>query len=112
VKVVYVAGPYRGKDSWIIESNVRRAETLALEVWKLGAAAICPHANTRFFQGAAADDVWLKGDIEILSRCDAVLTTPDWKLSEGAVEEVGFARSNDIPVFKDIASLKSWLKGK
>lgn len=45
--VIYVAGPYRGKDNYVIHQNVAKAEALALEVWKMGnAAAICPHLNT------------------------------------------------------------------
>ena len=63
MKVVYVAGPFRGRDSWEIESNIRRAEALALEVWRAGAAALCPHANTRFFQGAADDGVMIGGGL-------------------------------------------------
>ena len=60
MKVVYIAGPFRGPNAWEIEQNIRRAESLALEVWRAGAAALCPYTNTRFFQGAAPDDVWLR----------------------------------------------------
>lgn len=107
--VVYVAGPFRGPDSWAIECNIRRAETLALEVWRLGAAAICPHTNTRFYQGAAPDAVWLDGDLAILAKCDAVLLTPDWQRSSGARAEVDFARARGIPVFETLDELRLWL---
>ena len=60
MKVVYVAGPFRGPNAWEIEENIRRAERLALEVWRLGCACLCPHTNTRFFQGAAPDAVWVR----------------------------------------------------
>lgn len=110
MKVIYIAGPFRGPSSWDIEQNIRRAEELALEVWKRGAACLCPHTNTRFFQGAAADDVWLKGDLEMLSRCDAVLTTADWKKSQGAWAEVEFAIARNIPVFEKIEMLSQYLK--
>lgn len=106
MKVVYVAGPFRGPNSWEIESNIRRAEALALEVWRAGYAVICPHSNTRFFNGAAPDSVWLDGDLEILSRCDALLTTPDWVRSTGARAEVEFAREQKIPVCHSIAKLE------
>lgn len=109
MKCVYVAGPFRGDNAWEIENNIRRAETLALSVWRLGAAAICPHTNTRFFQGAAPDEVWLKGDIEILRRCDAVILTDDWKRSSGARAEVAEAYSRGIPVFTSLADLEEWL---
>lgn len=109
MKVVYVAGPFRGRDSWEMEQNVRRAEALALDVWRSGAACHCPHANTRFYQGAAADDVWLDGDLEILSRCDAVLLTPDWERSTGATAEKLHAEALSIPVFYDIDALRQWI---
>ena len=98
MKVVYIAGPFRGPNAWEIEENIRRAERLALEAWRKGFAVICPHTNTRFFQGAAPDDVWLEGDIELLRRSDIILMTDDWKRSSGARVEHIFASNNNIPI--------------
>jgi len=109
MKVIYIAGPFRGPNSWAIENNIRRAEALALEVWELGAAAICPHANTRFYQGAAPDTQWLKGDLAILDKCDAVMCTLDWTRSVGARGEVDRARELGIPVFYKLEDLEDWL---
>jgi hypothetical protein len=117
MKVVYVAGPFRcaseyvkgQQDSWGIQSNVMRAMALALDVWRLGAAAITPHANTMFFQNAAADNVWLDGDLAILAKCDAMLMTPDWERSSGARAEHAFAVDHNIPVFYNLLALKTWL---
>lgn len=108
MKVVYIAGPFRGADSWEVEQNIRRAEALALEIWRLGFAVICPHANTRFFQGAAPDNVWLDGDLEILRRCDALVTTHDWSRSSGARDEVREAKDRGIPVFDNSTKLAKW----
>ena len=109
MRLVYVAGPFRGPNAWEIEENIRRAERLALEVWRLGAACICPHTNTRHFQGAAPDSVWLEGDLEILCRCDAVILAPHWSASSGARAEVERAKALSIPVFSSLGSLKHWL---
>lgn len=109
MKVVYVAGPFRGPNSWEIEQNIRRAEALSLEVWRAGAAALCPHTNTRFFQGAAEDSVWLDGDLELLARCDAILMTPDWQRSSGARAEHDFAIGRNIPVVYDLDALKAFI---
>lgn len=109
IPVVYIAGPYRGPDAWTIECNIRRAETLALEVWRLGAAALCPHANTRFFQGAANDEIWLAGDLALLAKCDALLLTADWERSSGARAEVDFATARMIPVFRTLTGLAQWM---
>ena len=106
MKLVYVAGPFRGPNAWEIEQNIRRAEALALEVWRAGFACVCPHTNTRFFQGAAEDSVWLDGDLLILERCDAVLLTPDWQRSSGARAEVDHAKLKGIPVYLTLDELR------
>lgn len=119
MKVVYVAGPFRcasthvpgQQDSWGIQSNVMNAMALALEVWGAGAAAVCPHANTMFFQNAAPDDVWLDGDLAMLAKCDAVIMTPDWKRSSGARAEHEFAADRGLPIFYEVAHLRDWLGG-
>lgn len=108
MKVAYVAGPFRGPDAWAIEQNIRRAEEIALQLWKRGFAVVCPHANTRFFQGAAPDDVWLRGDLEILSRCDCIVMTPEWYRSAGAREEHRFAEERGIPIFYSVYQAVTW----
>jgi hypothetical protein len=109
MKLVYVAGPFRGPNAWAIENNIRRAEALALRVWEAGAVAICPHANTRFFQHVGPDERWLNGDLVILGRCDAVIFTHDWKRSKGALAEYEYARHRGLPCFYSIGGLKKWL---
>jgi hypothetical protein len=103
MKLIYVAGPYRAPSEWEVVQNIRRAEQAALFVWSHGAAAICPHKNTALFGGAPGcpDDTWLSGDLEILSRCDAVFAINGWRDSTGAMGEVEFARDNSIPVLYD-----------
>lgn len=106
MKLIYVAGPFRsinpnGKsNSWGVQSNIMRAM-----------AALCPHANTMFFQDAdgCADEVWLEGDLEMLKRCDAVLMTPDWAKSSGARKEAAYAMELGIPVLYSIEEVKQWL---
>ena len=110
MKVVYVAGPYRGPDAFAIAENIRRAERVALEVWKLGAACLCPHTNTAHFQGCAPDNLWLEGDLELLRRCDAVITVKDWTRSGGAQAEIRFAHEHKIPVFHNLWRLSAWLR--
>ena len=109
MKVVYVAGPFRGPHAWAIEQNIRRAEEAALEVWRLGAACICPHANTRFYQHVLPDDVFLDGDLAILQRCDAILMLPQWEKSIGAQEERREAIRCQTQVFYSLPDLAEWL---
>jgi nucleoside 2-deoxyribosyltransferase len=109
-KLIFISGPFRARTAWDIECNIRRAEELALEVWRLGHPAICPHSNTRFFQDAAPDEVWLDGYIEMLRRCDAMILTEDWEQSSGTLAERAYAIEHGIPVFTDLTSLKEFLE--
>lgn len=111
---VYCAGPFRAKpqveNQWVQHQNIERANTLNFEVWKLGAAGFCPHTNTRNFQGALPDAVYLAGDLAWLEVADAVLVTEDWDRSAGAREEVRLALAWGIPVFRFPGSLAAWLE--
>jgi nucleoside 2-deoxyribosyltransferase len=109
MRVIYVAGKFRGPSHWHIHENIRAAERVALEVWRLGAAALCPHANTAHFQDAAPDHVWLDGDLALLERCDALLTVDNWTDSKGAQAEVAHAITKAIPVFHSLGELAAWL---
>jgi hypothetical protein len=109
MKLVYVAGPYRASGQWDIFQNIRRAEALALQVWQLGAACICPHKNTEHFNGAAPDRVWLDGDLEMVRRCDAILCSPGWESSSGSLGEVALAKQLGLPIFQSIEELRNWL---
>jgi hypothetical protein len=75
----------------------------------MGAACICPHANTRFYQGVGPDVRWLEGDLAILERCDAVLMTPDWAKSQGAVGEHNHAQTLGIPIFYCLEGLDAYI---
>lgn len=114
MRVVYVAGPFRAANQWEQEQNIRRAEALSLEIWKLGGVALCPHLNTRYFSGALPDETWLEGDLELLRRCDAVLMVPGWSLSHGARLEMAFASDHNIQIFfvgetLTLENLKKWI---
>jgi len=112
MKVVYVAGPFRGPTAWDIERNVRSAEELAFEVFQLGVMPMIPHANTRWFHGQGPDQFWLDGTLELLRRCDAMILTADWKRSTGARGERAEAERLSIPVFETVDELAIWLDRK
>ena len=42
---------------------------------------------------------YIEGDLDILSRCDAVVMLPDWKESNGAKIERSYAFFCGIPVY-------------
>ncbi len=99
MKVAYLAHPFRAKSYWGIFGNVRRAEVVALALWNMGIAVICPGKNTENFDGAAPDTVWLQGDLEFLRRSDLVVMAPGWKASVGAQTEWDEATRLCIPIF-------------
>lgn len=109
MKLIYIAGPFRGPTPWDVECNVRKAEALALAVWRMGAAALCPHTNTRFFDKQADDKVWLDGTMEMLRRCDALILGENWRKSSGTKGEIREALRLDIPVFSGQIGLYVWL---
>jgi len=102
--LVYVAGPLRPKGEQTLEGNLKIAKDIAYELWTKGFAVICPHANTILNDEAmdfkeTSGVCWLKGDFEMISRCDAVVVCPDYYLSKGTIEEIAYANKRDIPVY-------------
>lgn len=110
LKVVYIAGPYRVATERGVAENIRRAGDLALEVWRAGMVALCPHMNTALFGGACPDEVWLLGDLELMRRCDAILLVPGWRQSNGTIAEVSLARREGMPIFESITDLSEWAR--
>ena len=109
MKVIYIAGPFRGSSSWDIHLNCVKAMTEALFVWHHGGVALCPHANTIFYQGAAPDNMWLIGDLELLRRCDAVYMIPGWSYSVGACGEYEEAQRVKMPVLLNRREVEDYL---
>jgi len=98
IKVIYVAGPYRAETRSEIGLNILRAEKVAKRLWEDGYAVICPHANSAHFDGVVADRCFLEGDIEILTRCDAIYMMKNWQDSEGAMAEHAVAMELDMEI--------------
>ena len=110
IKLIYVAGPYRAALPYQIQTNIHRAWRLGVEVAKLGAMPVIPHANTAHMDGLQSDDFWLEATLQLMRRCDAVLVTPDWERSFGARGEVEEAKRLGIPVFYGLSTLEGWLR--
>ena len=96
--MIYVAGPIRAITEWERTQNIRKAEAVALELWKAGYAVHCPHKNTEGMSGACPEGTFLAGDLEILSRCDAMVLLEGWETSVGSKNEVLHANERRIPV--------------
>jgi len=103
VKVIYVAGKYTGGSEWNTYLNIHRAKVAARKLWGEGWVVICPHANTAFFGGPENHEIdrlrWLNGDIEILSRCDAIFMLRGFEQSRGAKRELEVAIERGLEVY-------------
>ena len=111
MKLVYIAGPFRGPTAWDVAENVRNAERVGLEVAKAGHMPVVPHANTQHFHGQLDDAFWLEGTLELLRRCDAVVLVPGWEKSSGTRAEVREARRIGITVYSSVGELQSDVVG-
>ncbi len=91
-RIIYISGPYRDSGINGIFENILRARHIARELWKKGWVAICPHLNTMLMDGKdISDRTFLDGDLEIISRVDAVVMIEGWEGSQGSQEEHQFA---------------------
>lgn len=104
-RLVYIAGPYRGKDAWEVEENIRAAEQLGYEVAQHGHVPVIPHTMYRYFNGTLNDDYWLDATKRLMLACDCVLLLPGWERSEGATEEKNAAMDDHMPVFTKLSTL-------
>lgn len=110
-KVIYVSGKYRDdRGEWYTECNIREAEEVGQFIWLQGGIAIVPHLNTRLWGGLIPYEKWIEGNLEILSRCDAICMVSNWESSEGAKTELQYAISLGMPVLYHHADLLKYLK--
>ena len=98
-KIVYIAGPYRGKTIQEVKQNILNAELVAIKYWKIGYTVFCPHKNAALFDGILPYKVWLEGGLEILRRCDIIVMMKDWENSEGSDREHKLAKELGKEIF-------------
>lgn len=98
-KVIYLSHPYRSATEWGVWCNIQSAHTYAKQLWRKGWAVISPVSNTAFMGDTDDFDVWMSGDLEILSRCDAIAMSPGWERSEGCRMEYSKAVELGMAVY-------------
>lgn len=117
MKLVYVAGPYRGASTWKIDRNINAAREWGMLVAMCGAYPVIPHSNTAHFDGTLDDRFWLEGTLELLSRCDGSIFIPGWTRSSGSRGEWTLTERLDIPALdleevdigSSAAALADWI---
>jgi Domain of unknown function (DUF4406) len=112
--VIYVSGKYSGTPNEINE-NIQLARNASIQLWELGFTVITPHLNTIHFENdcKCSYEDYMDGDLEILSRCDAILFLENFKDSNGALKEKEKAEELHIPRFykvNDVLQMKTHMR--
>jgi len=98
-KLLYIGGPYSIGNT---KENIRRAEMISVNLLRSGFHVITPHKNTagyeKYEDGNLTYETWLKLDLDILSRCDAIYVMVNSEDSQGVKKEIEFARAMGMPV--------------
>jgi len=98
-KLIYVSGPYTAPTDNEINENIQRAEDIAVMLMRNGFDVITPHKNTSGYQQYEfTHERYLEQDINVLSRCDAILMMNNWRESKGACIEMDYAKEENIPI--------------
>ena len=100
MRVIYVSGAYRGD----VAANIEHARQAAIRLWETGWCVLCPHLNAPHFEGlpGCTDDMFLTGDLELLSRCDAVFMLNNYKSSLGGLKELALAKKLGLDIFYEM----------
>ena len=108
MKVVYIAGPYRGRSRAEVELNIQVARKVGVMAARAGWSPLIPHANTGHLDEVAPDlseEFWLEATLELMRRCDAVLLCPGWQVSTGTRAEIREAKALGLPVYESLDQL-------
>lgn len=107
--IIYVSGKYSAPTRDGIEKNIQSARRGAIAVWEKGHTALCPHLNTQHFDDdcKCGYDDYIHGDLEMVTRCDAIFMLPGWQESKGAVRELAFARKCEIAEFYSLDEIET-----
>lgn len=65
---------------------------------KAGAYPVIPHSNTAHMDGAASDQLWLSGTMELMRRCDGAIFISGWEQSKGSMAEMEEAKRLELPI--------------
>ena len=95
--LIYVSGKYTGD----VDENILAARSVAIRLWELGHAALCPHLNTAHFEHDCnvGYDQYIEGDLNMIARCDAIVMVNGWEESKGAKIEKEYAEKLVMPVY-------------
>lgn len=99
--LIYIAAPYINDNVAVIVENIHRAKTAGQEIMRRGHYVICPHTMTALWN-VGTDLVqadFIRQDLVLLEKCDAICLLPGWEKSDGAKHEYDVAKSLNMTTF-------------
>ena len=96
MRVIYVAGPYRGE----IKYNVLKAAAVGRLLRQCGKAVIIPHVESLFFPESLTEDEWIEHGIDLLHCVDTIVLVPEWQNSSGTGNEIEYAKEYKKSVYE------------
>ena len=108
--VVYVSGPYTAPTPKRVAEHVADAERAAWEIMHKGHVPVCPHSMTHQWErGGFGWEDFLRADLLLLERCDAICMVGRWQDSSGAVLERDRAEELRLWVFEGTQRLPAYI---
>jgi len=110
MKLVYIAGPYTGKNMNEVFNNIQRAREVAETMASQRIAFICPHMNSALMDGVVDDSFFLEMGLEHLERCDAIFMMGGHESSSGSKAELKKAKAIGMMIFHshELCQLIDW----
>lgn len=118
MKIVFVAGPYRGDGSAsAIKKNIARSQVFQRALAEAGIAAYSPNIHDAHWD--KLDTVEARKSLKKVSPfilkeiASALVVMPGWESSKGTLEEIAIAKKRNIPIFfpkdaTDLVAIKKW----
>ncbi len=119
MKIIFIAGPYYSEgDPEKIKKNIHNAEQYQIALANQRIGFFCPHNHTKNFEqkAEASEEFYREMDILFLQRvADAIIAIPGWENSQGAKEEIKWAKENNLKIFfptspNDLQEVIKWAK--
>lgn len=115
MRLVYIAGAYRAPTLWQVKKNVARAMAAGLDVARLGAVPVIPHAMFHGLDGELTDEYFLDATLRVMRRCDsiwafdpeALVTSAGTRGEWDEAERIGLRRF--CGRYDDFSRLAAWI---
>ncbi len=106
--LIYVAGPYTA-DSWEgVHANVKQACEAGRLLMHLGHHPVVPHSMYMGWDLADPKltyEHFIKADLDLLSRCDALVMLPGWEDSPGSCGEYTEALERGLRIYLNLVEV-------